>query len=88
MCSAHFSLEEGDHNEEGKHLNFIQHDAGLLSMLYSSYAVGSATLQQSLQRHHCAGLFQVISRGSGERDHILALSSTRTAALLLQHVYT
>ena len=26
MCSTHCSIEEGDHNEEGKQLNFIQHE--------------------------------------------------------------
>ena len=42
MCSARCSIEEGDHNEEGKQLNFIQHDAGLLSLLYSTYSVVSS----------------------------------------------
>ena len=44
MCSVHCSIEEGDHNEDGKQLNFIQPDAGLLSLLYSMYSAGSVTL--------------------------------------------
>ena len=39
-------LKTGDHNEEGKQLNFIQHDAGLLSLLYSTYLAGSVTLRR------------------------------------------
>ena len=42
MCSACCSVEEGDNSEEGKLLNFIQHDAGLLSLLYSTYSTQRA----------------------------------------------
>ena len=38
-------------------------------------------------RRHC-WLFWMLSQSSGEWDHGLALSSTRTAVLLLQHIYT
>ena len=67
----------------GKQLNFIQHDAGLLSL--HIYSAGSVTLWKSPQRCHW-WLFQVLSQSSGEGDHSLALSSTRTAVLFLQHV--
>ena len=60
MYSARYSVE-GDHNEEGKQLNFIQHDAGLLSLLYSMYSAGSVTLRRSPQRRLCS-LFRVKSK--------------------------
>ena len=66
-CSAHCSVEEG----EGKQLNFIQYDAGLLSLLYNTYSVGLVTLQRSLQRRHC-WRFWVLGQSSGEGDYGLA----------------
>ena len=71
----------------GKQLNFIQHDAGLLSLLYSMYSVGSVTLRQYPQRRHC-WLFQVLSWSSRKGDNRLALSSTRTALSAIATAHT
>ena len=85
---AHCSIEEGDHNEEGKQLNFIQHDAGLLLLLYSTYSADSVTLRPTISAK--AALLTVLSAklSSREGDHSLALSSTKNAVVLLQHVHS
>ena len=46
MCSAPCSVE-GDHNKEGKQLNFIQHDARLLSLASYLYCTARTRRAQS-----------------------------------------
>ena len=85
---ARCSIEEGDHNGEGKQLNFIQHDVRLLLLLYSTYSAGSVTLRLTISAK--APLLTVLSAksSSGEGDHSLALSNTKNAVVLLQHVHS
>ena len=88
MSSAHCSIEK---EIATKKVNSLT----LFSMMQDCYHYCTArtrwahavTLQWSPQRHHCWP-FWVLSRNSGEGDHGLTLSSTRTAVLLLQHVCT
>ena len=87
MCSACCSVEKGDNNKEGKQLNFIQHDAGLLS-LYCTARTRKAQSPTTISTKAPVPTALSAKSKFWRRRPWLSFIKPRTAVLLLQHVYT